>query len=270
VVVLLALFTVASAAQIVIPGSLTHEREADPGESYSGSILLRNGGEQARDVRVYRRDYSFDHTGAVRYPDPRTITRSNAEWVDFSPTQVTLAGGTSDEIRYTIQVPPNEELSGTYWSVLMVEPLPSQDGGAQDGGSRDEEDADETQLGVRQVLRYAVQMITHIRDSGTRSLEILNAELQYTEDGAQLQLDVTNTGTRLLRTLVWAELYRENGERVARVEGRRKRIYPETSARFKLDMSALSPGEYRSLVVLDAGDETVFGARYNLVIRERE
>lgn len=261
IIVVLLLLTSATAAfaQVVVEDNLTHERSVSRGESYRGAITIRNTNDEERGVRVYQTDYTFDFRGDAHYSPPGSVSRSNSSWISFSPKQFTLAPGATRQVSYTVDVPSNEELSGTYWSVFMVEPAPT--------GSSASEDQEERGVSVRQVFRFAVQVVTHIEDSGERKLEILDAQLTDSEGATELRLDVENTGERWLRPDVWAEIFTDDGSKVTRIEAGRDRIYPGTSVRYRIDLSTLSAGTYRALVILDGGEESVFGARYNFTIR---
>jgi hypothetical protein len=160
-----------------------------------------------------------------------------------------------------VQAPGDKTLTGTYWSILMVEPLP--EGGLAPPAAKDTE----PQVGVRTVLRYGVQFVTNIGDSGKRSIKFVDK--QFVADGKQriLQLDIENNGERWLRPSVWVELYDLSGASIGRFEGSRLRLFPGCSARFKVDLSQVPLGEYKALTVADNGDDYVFGTQYNLEIR---
>ena len=49
-----------------------------------------------------------------------------------------------------------------------------------------------------------------------------------------------------------------------RFETDRKRLYPGTSVRYSVDLTEVASGSYQALVVVDNGDEHVFGAQYGL------
>ena len=79
-----------------------------------------------------------------------------------------------------------------------------------------------------------------------------------------MQVDIENTGQRWLRPYLWAELYDDTGRYIGRFENGRKRIYPGTSVRYKVDLSDVPKGIYKALVVADCGGDYVFGAERTL------
>lgn len=244
-------------ASVTVVGGLTRELTLEPGETMEGRIILRNAADEARQVRVYQTDYLFQADGRKQYGEPGEMPRSNAGWIVHTPQQVTVPANSTESVFYTIQAPP-DELRGTYWSMMMVEPIAE--------GDLEPPQAEEGQvaIGIRSVMRYAIQMVTHIGDTGERDLAFIDRQLIEDEEKRVLQLDLENTGEVWLRPLVWAELYDAEGVLVGRFDAGRGRIYPGTSARYRIDLSEVPAGQYRALVVADNGDEYVFGAQYDL------
>jgi len=251
----------AFAAGVSVVGGLTREVSLQPGSKTEGRIILRNGTDKPQQVKVYQTDYLFWADGRNEYGEPGTTPRSNARWITHTPQQLTIPPKSTESVYYTIQVPAQEDLKGTYWSMLMVEPLA--------GESLEPPKAEEGKvaIGVRSVMRYAIQMVTHIGDTGTRDLKFQDRQLVVDGGKRLLRLDLENTGERWLKPLVWMELYDEQGASMGRFEGGRFRIYQGCSARYLIDLSEVPAGRYKALIVADNGDEHVFGAQYELELR---
>jgi hypothetical protein len=247
---------------IIIVGELTHEKVTEAGASYTGEIVIENAGEETQEVKIYQTDYYFYSDGRVYYSDPGEIPRSNANWITFSPKRVNIAPGDTAKVLYTVTVPNDPTLTGTYWSIFMVEEIPKT---SPESSSNTGEDVG---LGIQQAFRYGVQVVTHIGDSGTRMLDITGVNLQKEEGIRILQLDVENVGERWLRALLWTELYDSAGNLVGKFDGGKLRIYPESSVRFNVDLSEVPNNNYTALVVIDCGGDDIFGATYSLSLRE--
>jgi hypothetical protein len=258
VVVSLLLLPLLGRAQVGIVNGLTQEKVCRPGEVFQSFITIRNYGPTAEDVRIYQTDYAFTFDGKGFYDPPGKAGRSNAAWLTPGHKQLTIPGSSQVELRYAAKVPDDANLVGTYWSVIMVEVVPKAPG-AKGGDTRKE-----TKLGITQVMRYAVQIVTHIGDTGSRKLKFLGTELLQNKAEKTFQVDVENTGERWLRTFSRLELYSLKGELVGKYEGERLRTFPGTSVRFKFDVSHIMEGRYKALVVLDNKDSYVFGAQYTL------
>jgi hypothetical protein len=254
------IITLPVTANVLIIGGLTHEHEAQIGESYDGTIDIKNIGDKPQEVKIYQTDYSFYADGRILYSDPGKIARSNARWITFSPKRLTVPPRDTVSVHYTVEVPDQSNLVGTYWSIFMVELIP------EDSPESSTQDPDEVGLGIRQLFRYGIQIVTHIGDTGTRKLEFLSTKLLKDGNKQFLQLDIGNTGERWLRSTLWAELYDGEGNYIGKYEGGKLRIYPDTSVRFKVDLSSVPNDTYKALVVIDCGGDYVFGANMNLVI----
>jgi hypothetical protein len=246
---------------VLVNGALTHEKTAGPGESYEGTIELQNPEGKPQEVKVYQTDYVFYSDGRSLYGDPGKTPRSNAGWVSITPKRATIPPKDSIAVHYSIKVPEDKTLAGTYWSIIMVEGIP-EDSPESSTGTKDK-----VAMGVRQVFRYGIQVVTHIGDTGARSLKFLSTKL-VKQDGKQLfQLEAENTGERWLRSAIWVELYDLSGKFIGKFEGEHLRLYPGTSVRYTIDLTTVPNNTYKALVVIDCGGSDIFGANFNLVLK---
>lgn len=258
VVCVLVLWAGAGAAGIAVDG-LVHERVAKAGETHRGTITVRNTADEPRTARLYQKDYMFFSDGTNVYGTAGGDARSNAQWISLSSNYVEVPAHGSVEVEYATDVPPDESLKGSYWSLVMVEELPQ---GSDDGP---ESTLGDMQARVNQVLRYGVQVVTHLGDTGDRAVRFADKALEQSTDGTRtLRVDVENTGERCMRPHVWVELHDSSGLRLGRFECDRKRLYPGTSVRYVVDLTGAPSGSYEALVVVDNGDEHVFGAQYGM------
>ncbi len=246
-----------SEAGITVIGGLSRESNAQPGEEYQGTIVLGNNGTTPEEVKIFQTDYLFFADGSNRYDKPGTVPRSNAGWITFSPARMTILPKERAFVDYTVKVPAATDLTGTYWSMMIVEPIPK---------NHPESPSEEgkIKMGITQVIRYGIQLLTHIGDTGTRKIKISDKSLIEENGKRILQIDIENIGERWLMPSVWAELYNEKGRQMGRFEGTLSRIYPGTSVRQRIDLTGIPTGQYKTLVVVDNGDEYVFGAQYQL------
>jgi len=257
-VVLLCAFIVSCAnAQLSIEGGLTHEFVVQPGQTCSGQIVVTGNTGARTEIEITQTDYLFLADGRNAYGEPGTMARSNANWIKLFLPLGTLAPGESLSIPYTIDVPDDPSLVGTYWSMVMAAAvLPPSEATA------------EGEVGIQQVIRYGIQIVTHIGDSGERRIRIVNPRLLRKDEGPVLQIDIENTGERWVRPIAWSELYDEEGTSVGRFESFQQRIFPNCSVRHLFVLSEVPSGEYEVLVVFDNGDRYVWGAQYALDLRD--
>lgn len=253
---------VAEAGGIRVSSDLTNERVAQHGERYRGSLVLLNTDDAAAEAKVYQTDYSFRADGSVQYGDPGKLDRSNAKWISLSRELVRIPPGGTEEFIFEVEVPKDKGLSGTYWSMIMVEPL------GTDSAENAKEPLRESELRttIKSVMRYGIQVVTHIGQSGETGLVFTNPGL-INEDGERIfRIDAENTGSRWLRPSVWLELYRQDGTAVGKFQGPKRRLFPGTSAQFQVDLGETPPGKYLGLVVADGTGDELYGANVELEI----
>jgi len=258
---ILVLAPLAARAQVGVTNGLTQEKACQPGEAFESFVTLKNNGPEEETVRIYQTDYAFSADGKSYYDPPGKVKRSNAGWITVAAKQVTIPGLANLDVKFTCRVPASPSLAGTYWSIIMFEVVPKADRTKRDAEKKD------IAFGISQVMRYGVQIVTHIGETGTRSLKFLTTDLLQTKTGKILQVDLENDGERWLRPFSTVEIYNDKGDLVTKIEGERWRLFPGTSARFKFDVSALKPGTYNALIVFDNKDSSVFGLRYALNIQ---
>lgn len=248
-----------SLAEAMIVGGLTREHQAQPGQTYKGQIVIKNDSNSPTEIKIYQRDYKFNYKGENFYSRPGKEQRSNANWITFSPHKFIVPPQQKVVVKYSVKLPDDPNLNGTYWSMLMVEKIPP--GSAESTISAEDE---KHHIGIRQIIRYGIQMVTQIGSTGERKLEFIGTRLLKEENKRVLEIDIENTGQRWLRPFLWTELYDSSGNYVGRFDARRRRLYPHTSVRYQLDFSDLPKGDYKALVIADAGQDYIFGANYKL------
>ncbi len=245
-------------ADISILSGLTYEYSADGGESYTGTIVIRNNSTEAVEVKFYQTDYNFFYDGRSFYDEAGSMQRSNAGWINFTPHRVVIPDGITTTLNFIVQVPANDTLGGTFWSMLMIEEIPKQ------SAESSQKEMEDYNLGVFQIIRYGVQIVTHIGNTGEGILEFLQAKLVNENNKRLLQIDTQNNGTRWFKPILWVELYNSQGNYIGKFEGGQFRLFPGTSVRFRIDLTNVPIGNYKALAVADCGGENVIGINYTL------
>ena len=251
----------ARAGAIHIENGLTREFSVKPGAKVESSIVIMNSSSEPQQVKVYQVDYSFKADGKTLYGNPGSLPRSNCTWMTVAPKQLNIPGNSSASAYFTINVPDKTNLTGTYWSVIMVEPV------AEGSLEPPKQGQGKVAVGIKTVMRYAIQVVANIGDTGNRAIQIVHKEILTDNAGHILALDVENTGERWLRPSIKVEIYDEKGILVGRFDGNRIRIYPGCSQRSSVKLGRLEAGKYTALVLIDNGDDSVWGAQYELEIK---
>jgi hypothetical protein len=245
---------VVARAQIAVLSSTVEEHEAMKGETYSGRIVIANSTSVPQPVRIYQTDYTFDAVGGNVFGDPGSMARSNAPWVKPQSQNVVVPPRSELTVPYSVKVPALDSLRGTYWSMIMVAGAETAPSAASKGGN----------VGIGSVVRYGIQVATHIGSSGRRTVKFSNPAASHTANGAALDVDVTSSGDRATRPILSVELYDAQG--VMRGKGRQVRglLYPGTSLRQHFEFASLPPGTYKALVFADTGEDPVLAQQFTI------
>ena len=246
----------AAEAQIAVVGSTVEERVGAPGETYTGTIVVRNLTQQNQPVTIYQTDYVFFADGTSLFAEPGTTPRSNAKWVTPTVRSLLIPPASEMAVTYTVKIPATDSLVGTHWSMIMVEGAATEPGRSSGG---------RPQVGLGAVVRYGVQVATHIRDSGSRKVEFANSKFLTNDDSTQtFELDVKNVGERAYRPALWIEVYDDQGTLRANARQERGLLFPGTSLKQSFALGKLAAGSYRAVVFADSGEDAVFAAQYTL------
>lgn len=246
-------------AQIVVESTI-QEHHARVGESYTGTVRVRNSSAETQEAKVYLTDYQFFADGRTLFPPSGSTERSNARWIS-APARVVVPPGGEATVRYTVAVPGDSARprTGTYWSTLMIEGITSESAES----SRRSIKRARAEVGVRAATRYAVQVVTHL-PGGERKAELSGSRVARAPGGHQLELDILNTGSMAYRLAFTLELYDAQGSLAGKLEQQRGLLFPGTSVRQRFTLPTLPSGDYKALLIADTGTEDVFGAQYRL------
>ena len=244
-------------ASIVILNGLTHENSIQPGSSYKGTINVQNSGNTVQNVKIYLRDYLFYHTGETKHDQPGSLERSNASWISYSPELLTLKPGELVSVNFEVSVPPDDSLKGTYWSVVMVEEVTPPDTSANRGSIK-----------INTSVRYAIQIITNIGNTGRSDMEFVEFEMAVNEGRNILNVALENTGERILKPELNLELFDESGNSTGIIKSDRRKMYPATSIKSTLDLEGIKPGNYQGVLVVDCGEERLYGTNLSLEVKK--
>lgn len=249
-------------ADIHVEGSLYQEKDTAPGATYRGAVTIRNSGDAPVAAKLYVTDYTFSADGGNQYGAPGTQPRSNGAWVHLAQEQVTVPPHGVASVQYDVAVPAGAPLTGSYWSMIMVEPLSPVEAAGASALKKGQ-----VRAAVTAVTRFGVQVASEIGSTGTRELRFAHPRLVKGKDGkAYLAIDVRNTGERTLRPQLSLELHDAKGAQRQGLPVGAQRLYPASAAQFQMDVSAVPKGTYRALVTADAGGDDVFGSQFDLTI----
>ena len=246
-----------ASAQIAVLSSTVEEKVASAGDRYTGTIVVSNPGTQEQVAHIYQTDYRFSWDGTSHFDEPGTSARSNATWITPQLTRVVVPPHGEVRVPYSVVIPAGDSLRGTYWSAIMVEGTPSE------ATHRPDAAPGAPSVAVGSVIRYAVQVATHIQATGTRDVRFEETAASKTDAGSTvLDLNVINAGERGYRPVLWVEVYDAAGVLKAKARQSRGLLFPGTSLRQHFDLGTLAPGSYKTVIFADTGEETVYAKQY--------
>ena len=123
-------------------------------------------------------------------------------------------------------------------------------------------------ISVRQVIRYGVQIAVNLGDSGTRKIELLEVEPMVSKGNKTVQVKVKNVGQRAVRPITKIELYDEQGKKYGPFTSEEYIIYPGCSVNYEVPLKDVPKEKFQSVVIIDNGDEYVWGARKDINFSE--
>jgi hypothetical protein len=242
------------ASTIIVSGELTREYPLNAGAVVEGQLVLKNTAATPGRAQISVADYQLQ-AGEHVYSAPGQHPRSNALWIEIRERQPELAAGETRIVPYKLTIPAGAAKSGTYWSMILVE-----------GFSPDTSSA-ATGVAVRSVVRYGIQIITHVGAEATARPAISHQAISLEKNRRLLCFDLANTGERWLQPKLEVRLFDGQGRPLDVLPASKVRVYPGASARQRFDLTRLSKGDYLALIVLDSDDE-LYGAQYRFRIED--
>lgn len=270
--IMLSLVTVSHAA-IMMSGKLSYNYDTSPGSTETGTIDLRNSGKEAAEVKLYQEDAPINQEGKVEFvaTGEKTHARSNANWLRLSTDRIILQPNQKQTVSYTITVPNDKKLKGSYWSVIHLEPVsknsPESDLKQATNDDKKTGKKDIT-FRIQQKMRYAVQIRTHIGDDSAANLVFSDPKINKDDKGERhFYIDIKNTDIRYSRPELHVDVFDKKGTFVKKLEGKTRGLYPQARKTFDVDMSSLAPGQYKGLIAAE-DDVTgqIFGSDINLTV----
>jgi len=233
-----------SFSNVVVLNGLTHVHESESGQVISGVIKLKNTKDTQQRVVVYFNDLFQKCGEKTMLTATLSHERSINKWFSTEVNEYVLQPKEEYELLYTISVPNDNTLSGSFWGVLMVEieePI--------------KEDELEYSVKLESKVRYGIQIITDINDKTESELDFYNVKIEKEEGIAKsITLEVENLGVFYVEPTIVLEIFNEEGAQAKKLEVKFKKIYPGNCKVFSLDISDLPKGTFSGVMVADYGE----------------
>ncbi|KMQ59569.1 hypothetical protein ACM46_19555 [Chryseobacterium angstadtii] len=245
-------------AGIVVLNGLTHAYKVENGKVYKGKIAIENTGSKAQNVKLFLQDFTYQADGSISYTTLHTNRKTNGEWIKLNTNLITLKGKEKTEVFYEITVPDQLADPGSYWSVIIVEPVddikPSND---------------KAGVNITSVIRYAIQVITDYKtDQAKPDLKFESVKIEK-EEGKQIaKIAIANNGNLYCKPTASIEIYnRKTGERIGSYMSTAMGLLPQTSKSFYIDISKVPADLYKAVIIATDEDENAFALNVELEVK---
>ncbi|KFE97152.1 hypothetical protein [Chryseobacterium luteum] len=244
-------------AGIVVLNGLTHAYKVENGKVYKGKIGIENTDSKPQSVKLFLQDFTYKADGSISYTAIRTNSKTNGDWIKLNTNLVTLKGKEKTEVFYEITVPDQPVSPGSYWSVIIVEPV-------EDIKPSD----DKAGVNITSVIRYAVQVITDYGEKAKPDLKFESVKIEK-EDGKQTaKIAVINNGNLYCKPTVTVEIYnRKTGERIGSYTSIAMGLLPQASKSFYIDISKVPVDQYKAVLIATDEEENAFALNVELEVK---
>lgn len=243
---------------IVVLNGLTHSYKIENGKVYKGKIAIENTSSTPQNVKLFLQDFTYHADGTFNYTELHTNNRTNGNWIKLNTNLVTLKGKEKTEVFYEITVPNQALDPGSYWSVIIVEPV-------------DDIKPSDNKPGVNitSVVRYAVQVITDIETEKAKpDLKFENVKVEKEEGKQTVKIAIANNGNLYCRPTASIELYhRKTGKKIGTFSSLTMGLLPTTSKTFPIEISKVPPDQYTATIMATDEEENAFAINVELEVK---
>lgn len=245
-------------AGIVVLNGLTHSYKIENGKVYKGKIAIENTSSNTQNVKLFLQDFTYHADGTLNYTELHTNNRTNGNWIKLNTNLVTLKGKEKTEVFYEITVPNQALDPGSYWSVIIVEPV-------------DDIKPSDNKPGVNitSVVRYAIQVITDIETEKAKpDLKFENVKVEKEEGKQTVKIAIANNGNLYCRPTASIEIYhRKTGKKIGTFSSLTMGLLPTTSKTFPIEISKVPPDQYTATIMATDEEENAFAINVELEVK---
>lgn len=245
-------------ANIVILNGLSHNYKVENGKVYKGKISIENTSNEPQSIKLFLQDFGYQSDGTIQYTVPDTNPKSNAEWIKMNTNLINLKPKQKTEVLYEITVPKQISQAGSYWSVIIVEPVDNIKPSNEKEG-----------VNITSIVRYAIQIITDLDSEKAKpDLKFEGVKIEKEDKLQILKIAVANEGNLYCKLSVTIEIYnKKNGEKVGTFTSLPMGLLPQNSKSFHIDISKMPPEKYNAVLIATDSDENAFALNVELEIK---
>lgn len=245
-------------ASIVVLNGLTHSYKIENGKVYKGKVAIENTGNTPQNVKLFLQDFTYHSDGTINYTALHTNKKTNGGWIKLNTNLITLKAKEKTEVFYEINVPDQIKDPGSYWSVIIVEPVDNIKPNDKQSG-----------VSITSVIRYAIQIITdYDTEKAKPDLTFESIKVEKEQGKKTVKIAITNNGNLYCKPTASIEIYnRKTGEKIGTFSSLTMGLLPSTSKTFYIDISKVPPAQYKATVIATDEDENAFALNVELEVK---
>lgn len=245
-----------SYASIVVLNGLTHVYSGNAGDRIEGELILMNTTDLPQQITFKLNDVIFSCETNRFFTDTVSHKQSSLPWFQGSLMDKVLLPKEQFVYKYSIQIPKDQSLKGTYWSALMIEATKP---------VKEEQLTTNIQMDTK--IRYAIGLITHVNQKENVNIDFEAISLNEDIDTVKsLKIGISNTSLFMEGVQLSLEIYDSKGFKVGERKSKREMVFPGACQQYELDISDLEKGEYECILTADSRKEFI-GTNINLSVQ---
>lgn len=253
-IVVLFFYANLSFSSVIVVNGLTHIYNGYSGNQIKGEIVLLNNSDVEQTVSFSLNDAIFSCTENRIFSSSQTHKNSSLNWFDGSLMNKTLSPKEKYTYQFVINIPKEESLRGTYWSILML-----------DVDKPIKKEKLSQNIGLNTKVRYAISMLTNVNTFTEVNLDFLKINLKKENNSKKLEIKIANQNVFIEGVKLLLEVYDADGKKVLESDTARNMIFPGFCKDYNVDLTTLPKGSYECLLVADSREKFV-GTNVSLVI----
>lgn len=245
-------------AGIAITNGLTHYNSGKSGDIISCEVILLNTSETNERVTFEINDILYSCSLDKRYSNKDSHDFSSNNWFGASTMEKILSPKETFVYKFTISIPKDAKLKGTYWSALIVnvdKPI--------------KENTLENGMGFNSKVRYAIRLFTNV-NADSEDLNIDFEDISLIENNNilknELGVKIINQSLFIEPVKLTLEVYDTKGIKIYESSTLRKVIVPSSCREYSIDISKLPQGAYHGVLIASAREEFI-GANISMNIK---
>jgi hypothetical protein len=241
-------------SSVVVTNGLTHIYSGISGTQIQGEIILLNNSDEEQTVNFSLNDAIFSCTENRTFSTTQSHIKSSLKWFEGSLMDKVLNPREQYTYKFVINIPQDQALRGTFWSMLMV-----------DIAKPIKREKLTQNIGLNTKMRYAIALITNVNSLDDVSLDFQKVDIDKTTGNKNLTIKIANQHLFIEGVKLSLEVYDDEGKNVFEKTTIRGLVFPGFCKDYIIDITELPKGNYTCLLVADSREKFV-GTNVSLTI----